>query len=188
MQASSLPEELLNEPYTYRDSGLRPEYKIQRPFFLFSAFEGGGASCIVGSSRISVSEGQSYSLAIPLEKCVSRFSVVSVYDTYGLRITYEFLKHLYFQKRYRSSWLVTYLRGSLAILDLGTLDSTHENADVMHWCSLLLSRLSELDSKQPRPIEQVTSSSVLPIEMLALITNSVRLSKNVAREVISQRC
>lgn len=187
MHSIGLPEELSNEPYTYNDSGLRPEYKIRRPFFHFTALEGGGAVCVVGSTRICVDGGQSYTLAIPLEKSVSRFSVVSVYDTYGLAVTYEFLKYLYLQKCYHSGWLVTYLRGSLAQLDPGTLASI-ETCDPLQLSAQLLSRLVEIESKQPRSAEQVTTPPALPLEMLALITNSVRLSKDLTREVLAQRC
>lgn len=82
-----IPEELLNEPYTYDDNGLRPEIRqVGRSKFRFEIADSGTPTCIVGRQLITrVESPRRRYHAMPSKRRTS-VSVINVYDAYGLDI------------------------------------------------------------------------------------------------------
>lgn len=184
-----LPEELFNEPYSHNDNGDRPEMKVYRPRFLFETHPRDGYICLIGRRELK-REGRDafwYAKTDEPKKGCCVHSVVNIYDTYGLSIAYAFLQHLYYHKNWKTEWLAGYLRGSLAVLDSGALDTGRESNDVLYLSSLLMLQLTVLDSRQSRTTDETTVAPELPIEILARIINSTRISHRLTAEVMSYR-
>lgn len=187
----ALPEELKNEPFTFEDSGYRPEVTSRRDIFEFDA---GTAtrrpSCKVGHKRIH-GEFNHARDKIP-EKSTTNISVATVYDTYGLAIAYSYLKRLYGLSRY-SEWILVYLRGS--VLALGMEEElprlrTRPSDHILYLCVFLCVELGKLDAAQPKMIgslEEVPEGT-LPADVLSLIIGSQRVSKEIASDVQRERC
>lgn len=182
----ALPAELLNEPYSYADNGDRPERKIFRSTFIFVAYPCGAASCSIGQDEVDTPSPE-YTVGPHPKKDSSCFSVVDVYDTYGLDITLAYLDWLQSDRNKPNTvWLATYLRGSLAVLDLDSL-KTEMSTDVAHLSGRMESALVSHDREQPRCLESISNPPELPLEILARIINSTRISKALATAVRSVR-
>ena len=180
----SLPSELYNEPFSYEDNNLRPEIIVKRPSFNFLITDIGehiDPCCLVGYTLYRKNSGM-YAGRVP-QKNTSYFSVVSVYDTYGLEITCSYLEYLKTVK-YRESptWTEMYLECSIIMFnpgwkireDRGTLDS------VCGLCCYILSELKRLDSLLPRSLSWPSDISLtLPIEIVSKIIASNRVSKKI---------
>ena len=129
--AVALPAELLNEPYSYDDNGDRPEKKIFRSDFIFITYPCGAASCSIGQDEVDT-PGPEYVIGSRPKKRSSYFSIVNIYDTYGLDITLSYLDWLQSDRNKPGTvWLATYLRGSLAVLDPVSL-KIETSVDVSH--------------------------------------------------------
>lgn len=180
----ALPEELYNEPFSHLDNGDRPDIGTRRPFF-FQVREDGSTRCFVGSRTLHSPDYNVHPPSIP-EKDSCNTSVVDVYHSYGLEVTYSFLRHLYYHKNYpRVNWLAAYLLGSLCVLEPDTEED--ESTDVLHLSSLLMMRLVALDMEQPRALGELISAPELPDTILAKIINSERISKSLTSVVLSLR-
>lgn len=228
----TLHHDLANEPYTSEDTGYRPELKVKRPFFSFKIDKHSIATCSVNNKTII--SNRVYTNNIPYKSCTN-ISVVNVYDTYGLDMTYSFLYYVY-HNRYSvvdgivyQDWLKVYLGGSLIILqpdfvDYYTNDRTFD-ASVLYMCTLLMTHFITMETNQAKlnhPIENphgisvlkhslgvfqnenfsslrpgasteefpnIVSSNientthVLPLEIIAKITNSGRISKKICNSI-----
>jgi hypothetical protein len=123
-----------------------------------------------------------------MEKCTNYFSIVNIYDTYGLEITRLFLHHLLANKRQKeANWLACYLLGSLIVLNREAQDMDRSEYDVENLSSILWSELVALDSQQPVASEPLLLAPPLPIELIAKIVNSARISKSLSSIVLSIR-
>ena len=190
-----LPEELLNEPWTFDDTGLRLELKSRRPKFLFKIDEEGVASCIVGTSYIGDQDlgGLPDNFDGARMKRTSNISVLSVYSNYGLDITYEYLWYLYHNKhpRLAVAWLTTYLASSLDEI-LGperALSFRHKLSDTspyhaIYLCSEIMRLLEQRDNREPKLVSDLTDvpEGTLPADLLARVIGSARISKELALE------
>lgn len=162
-----LPLELLNEPYAMVDNGFRPEIVVRRSNFYFDTGR--------------------YMGGLALQKKSTRVSVLNIYDTYGLNITLSFLKYIWEEKRepvYRWRWLHAYVAESCAALGYSPIELPN-NYEAM--ILLVVRHLVRLDEKYPKVIESDVTIS-LPLELVARITGSERLSKAVSKEVWRLRC
>lgn len=139
------PDELLNEPFSDTDNGLRPELIVSRPSFHFCIAPDGcppGLRCLVGHSVLSREDTR----AAP-KKSDSFCSVLSVYDTYGLDITLEYLRYLEYVKAFESAdWTELYLIGSLKLMGVVPVTSRIFTANVQVLCRQLRGELEKLDS------------------------------------------
>ena len=182
-----LPKELYNEPFSFYDNGFRPEIVTVRSRFLFQIINSVPV-CTVGSFKIKGSVSQ---VSTPQAKSRSIVSVLSVYDTYGLEVTYAYLKHLYGHKYNQDapSWLATYLEGSLvAIMPSYEIATEDEPTAVLYYSLLIFTELQRIDREKFRPLRSLEPSSVLPDEILARVIGSKRVSKDLAAAVASDRC
>lgn len=182
MTSSLLPLELLNEPIAAVDNHYRPERKISRHRFAFCAPHNAKYSCRVCNS--SFESLLSDSTEESLQKWTSEYSILNVYDTYGMDITLLFIQHVRTLSLQHSQKVAYYLRGSLHALQkvtgCGLSVGLVLQSDL---CDSILEQLTLLDRAQPKAIEPITSAPDLPIEVLVLMINSVRVSKQLAREV-----
>lgn len=199
-----LPVELYNEPYSFFDTKKRPEITVRRSRFLFEVGPSAVYMTVHGVNRSGATR-QVPVANLPAKKRTN-ISVITVYDTYGLEITYAYLRFLYLYKyaAIAPEWLEYYLVASLAVLQpealsekviAGTVGSEHS---VLYYASRLMLELTNLDSKQPRMIGELVAPApvpkgeepppVFPKEVLSKITGSERLSKSVAEATRSARC
>lgn len=174
------------------DDGYRVEIVERRSPFLFEIEQD---SCSVTHS------GVVYRLAhepasIRLEsmwKPRSNVSILAVYDTYGLDVALLFLSYLVrrIERKQNPEWLQGYLRACLSIMR-GCPESC------IFVCSLTnahgLAReieleLRALDEKQPRGSGELDVNVMLqlPLELLARIINSTRVSKAIRVAVLALR-
>lgn len=174
------------------DDGYRVEIVRQRELFLFEIDRD---SCSVTYSGIV------YRLAhepasIRLEsmwKPRSNVSILAVYDTYGLDVALLFLCYLVkrIECRQNPEWLQAYLEACLGVI----------RGDLMG-CALVCSpgmarglaseiewELRTLDKMQPRGLGEldVAVMNQLPLELLARIINSTRVSKAIRIAVLALR-
>jgi hypothetical protein len=186
-----LPNELINEPYSYIDTGERPDIIVSRLPFLFNISKDRVASVHNGSERrIECSSSLASRYYVTPIKRKSNVSVITVYDTYGIEMVYTYIKHLYHHKYYSDhpSWLELYLRGSLAVIkpELFKVDSVDSVFDL---CHSLMKELVDYDSKQPKMLGQLHPITLnLSVDLLAKITRHARLCKEVREEVLMMRC
>ena len=115
-------------------------------------------------------------------------SVLTVYDTYGLAIALLFLDHLrflctnsVFKKEARA-----YLTGCLVAVgqDHHSRQARTEKPEAMF--QMIAERLGKMEEEQPQTIMsngEWTSSFVFPLEIVVMITDSLRLSKQVSQIV-----
>ena len=185
----SLHPDLVNEPYSTVDTGARPDVYSTRPFFHFYISDG-SVSAAVGQ--------QSFCHAgSALGKFFCDITVVDVYDTYGLEMAYSYCHHLYHSELSieHPEWLATYLTSSLAILQpqfareiYDKMSSRHMRTLSLLACSSLLAELVLLESTQPKLLHDIVQhTTLLPIDILAKICNSKRISKDIAAAVTKQR-
>ena len=183
-----LPIELLNEPFTLEDNSKRilNTSRVQREKFSFYLHTS-GIKFEIGQNAWSVD----VEINMLLSKRNTNVSVVTIYDEYGLTITYEFLKHLHAAKArhqfWNPAWISAYLDASLMVLrpdirlDLITISCLD---DIATKSAYLLTELTHLDSQQLRTTEQIVASPIsLPAEVLALITNNPTLNRSIADSV-----
>ena len=81
-----LHPDLVNEPFSYRDTGVRPEIIVQRPFYSFRIMSQSDdilAISSVDDTVIYVANGDNYGLP---QKASTTFSIVNAYDSYGLEV------------------------------------------------------------------------------------------------------
>lgn len=180
-----LPKELYNEPYSFHDNGLKPvmiamDPTSLRPRFSFAIDNYGTAICYVGKLLISESlQGVVTRGSLP-EKISSNFSVLSVYDAYGLDVAYAFLKYLYYQKYDNNSWLVVYLQGSLFMLQDDAPESQHTSEDVLYLSSQIMLELIQIDTEKKNPPESLAKTQPfpdIPKEFSQNMTENVRTVK-----------
>lgn len=187
-----LPIELLNQPFTLEDNGHRMlnTSRVQRASFSFE----------ITHKEVQFRVGDiSYSVTVEvnmlLAKTKSNISVITIYDQYGLSVTYEFLKHLHQVKGkhqfWNPAWLSAYLDASLLALnpelkvDLATISCLD---DIAVKSSYLLNELAHLDSLQLKMTEELQQADCnMPAEILALITNNPTLSKSIYDSVQQER-
>lgn len=185
--------ELLNEPYCYafEDNGERPEFTVGRPRFSLEIDED-TIFIRVGSLVIGVYDHYMPSyLALP-EKSGTNFSVLNVFDTYGLDVTYAFLNYIYTKKFYSNHqmWLVAYLAGSYFYITGTHLPGSmeEEGSSAYYFITSLLLQLVVREQKKFKLEYELKESGVLPPEIVGRIVGSERISKEVGREVRSTRC
>ena len=171
----TLPIELLSEPYTTRTSCNLAEIIIPRARFLFEITTN-YVSVTIGSCIVSLLYHPD-----PIEpsslpcKCTSNVSLLTVYDTYGIVIAREFLHYLYYvMKHGTGSWLDSYLYGCARVLDTKSTYSDLRRA------------LDALDIANNMPTVTITYMP-LPVEIVAKIVNSYRISNHLSSYVRSQR-
>ena len=193
-RTSNLPEELKNEPFAFRDTGRRMEVRVQRPRFLYYISDDGLAHCNVHGYLIEDEDAPIHDLAqLTVEKRESTVSALSVYDTYGLAIARQYLEYIYRNKylALAPEWLLVYLYGCLDELEEQEEFDWNTSPDhVLSICQQILDALTRLDENEPAlpsPLSDVPVGT-LPLDLLARTLGSIQLSRNIAREVMHQRC
>ncbi|CAH6420615.1 Hypothetical protein POVR2_LOCUS206 [uncultured virus] len=193
---NSIPIELLNEPFSFSDNCYRPEVIVPRERFHFEVTQHCSRVFIQDREVITCNRlSSSYSR---LEKRGTNVSILTVYDTYGLDIALKFLAHIsrqYAVDTDQSILLYTYLRGCERALGAKNyIDRDYIQAG--GWRASILesvvdgiaARLRLLDKKQPKAMDTEQEVSChMPIELVATMTQSLRISKAVSRLVIEQR-
>lgn len=199
IESVPVPIELLNEPFSWKDDGLRSQVisTVKRGRFLFMITENGALSTIDGRviARGTTKGGSGRSREQRLnkwdlpQKSGTNLSVISIYDMYGLEVACAFIKHIYFYKsdRDQPEWLETYLLGSLGVI-WPEATYGHVERSLVYLCTALILQLKLLDDAQPRMIGQLKEGSQLPPELLAKITGSTLLSKEITDVVNIGRC
>ena len=177
---NQLPLELANEPFsTDYDNGLRAEILVPRRRFLFEIRPGGELRAIVGTHIHSGKIRASY---LPVSKSYSNVSVLTVYDTYGLRVADLFLGHLLklASTHYELVKILVkiYLLGCCTSLDLD--DDSHQSVE--HIVQSISTELIRREKNQLVSSEPITWMP-LPIELCTVIINSLRVSKELAKSV-----
>lgn len=201
----SLPLELLNEPFTDDDNGLRVEIIVSRPLFRFE----------ISMPLTRVSIGTREVICVSAGRCpakrTSNVSIQTVYDTYGFAIMLLFLKHLRSLSEVDEKSVYAYIEGSAHALDLivetderdfvvdAILDElvrrqelaiglTRQERELVREVLSLMGRRRDcaLDEHDIESHPDLSSRS-LPLELVALITNSLRISKAVSTLVRARR-
>lgn len=175
---SDLPLELLNEPVTDNDNKYRVEMIVSRPRFVFSVWEG-GANVSVGGSVIQFTHNTDGAF----NKSTTNVSVLTIYDTYGLAITARFLKHISSGWFIQTEFYKLYLVGCTASLGL-PVPSDYKMVDETEMLANIYTELIRRDESSYR-ITLVPVS--LPLELVARIVCSVRISKAIAVIVRTNR-
>ncbi|CAH6419534.1 Hypothetical protein POVR2_LOCUS38 [uncultured virus] len=177
LQEVDLPLELYNEPYSWYDNEYRAEIVTLRDEFRYE-IRGSTATCSIRDGMI---EGEEQDYTTP-SKATSNVSVLTVYDTYGLQVTYAFLKNLYSRKYQQDApdWLMIYLEGSMMAIDPAYEESGYQGPySILYLCLLIYSELELIDRETFRPLDSLEPSSMLPTDIVARITGSERISKAV---------
>lgn len=199
----SIPPELANEPYARYDNGLRPELRDRKHFFHFHVESGLSIKitaildttefCLINPSKSRWRADQTR-----YEKAFTRHSVMDIYHVYGLDIACSYLYGLCHSAISETEpwWLFVYLVGSLAIVDpeharflfdkQKKLGKRPTRSSALAYAALLSSLLAlELETRSQAVIQPHTTA--LPVELLARIFDSVRISKVIARHVMYKR-
>ncbi|CAH6421581.1 Hypothetical protein POVR2_LOCUS401 [uncultured virus] len=183
----SLPEALLNEPFTNTDNGYRVEIIVPRRKFEFKISDV-RSTVLIGGERIG--SPLCHNTMRP-SKRTSHISVLTVYDTYGLAVAKKYIhKCMFLLPEGRDSWMSMYLMGSIVAVSyaLGISDSSNlMRGSVTQRCKTLLTLLSEHDKKSLCTSGPITGVHQLPLEVIALITGSLRISKAVSALVLLNR-
>ena len=214
LELAPVPYDLENEPYTSTDTGVRPDFQSERPYFNYTITDNSGVSIRVGHSVWNWHESvpDRSVLLLPSKRCCV-VSAVDVYGKYGLAITQAYLRRAYEHELACSHpwWFSVYCVASLFLVDrrragslLDKMISTpacHQLQVGLLACSALLSHFSVQDkldkdkwptmlaSSQVRA-ELLTSPHFVPSlnpEVLALICNSKRISRGISAHVLVQR-
>lgn len=194
-----LHPDLVNEPYTHYDTGVRADIPdSDRPFFLFKASLDGPCSCRVGQLHFdSPDQGRSCwrSNSRPdysKYKTSSTVSIIDVYDVYGLEVACSYLRAVYTSRLSleRQDWLSNYLLGSIAVLQpefASEFCGNHRmtiSVPPLTFVSILISLLVSLDAKQPRLAFPLTRhTTTLPPEVLGKIFRSKRICTAITAAV-----
>ncbi|CAH6421338.1 Hypothetical protein POVR2_LOCUS352 [uncultured virus] len=183
-----LPAELLNEPFAFegQHNGLKPEITTARPRFVMYITKK-STYYTIGSSEAEIYDRGS---RVP-QKNICNVSVLNVYDTYGLDVAYAFLHYICINKLYSNceSYLMTYLAGSLDHMTGSAMGYYSSDRDAEMFIDLCVARiLTELLRRQRliEPSYEIQSAS-LPIEIVAKIVNSLRISKQLSEHVLLSR-
>ncbi|CAH6419532.1 Hypothetical protein POVR2_LOCUS36 [uncultured virus] len=180
----SLPAGLENEPYSYEDSGARLEIVVKRPKFHFEVtYEEISVSVdgvIIATDKYGC---PNYDEELP-QKCTSNVSLLTIYDTCGLEAVHLFVGEVLL--RCRPTWAYVYLRGSYAALGLTHTEEIDTRTRWKGWeggisylYSLISAELTRRELGSVRLPYAIVPREV-PEEVLALITNSQRLSKSIS--------
>lgn len=163
--------ELLNEPYSYEPNDYRPELRVVRRHFTFG---------IGTDKRARMNRNE-----IRPTKAETNCSVLNIYDTYGLDVTYAFLDHIYHTKLYRAhpDWLLVYLESSFSHITGTSLPYIADPAhSAYRTITSILLELALIDDRTFKPDYELQPMSLLP-ELVARITMSRRVSKEVSMTV-----
>ena len=178
---------LLDEPVSDFDDGYRVEIVTPRALFLFKI---GQTSCSVAYRDIeySVMHAQVKTRPESMWKRTSNVSILTVYDTHGLDVTLLFLEYLV--KRceldLNSQWIQAYLYACLHIIQ-GNLCSCMigcSNENARRIASEIGRELRALDRDVSETGRLESAPCDLPVDVLAKIVNSVRVSKGVRAAVL----
>lgn len=183
-----LPLELLNEPFTNNDNGYRPEIIVPRRKF----------ECVIDRNTISVRVSgklvysiENYGSIVPI-KWRSNLSIPTIYDTYGLQIALSFIQHLV-DGMHKLSHVHAYLYGCLNVLGLKAKQRHQSMNDIAKLIANHLVNLDkhnvvhELSSRASCLSLHSNSRLCMPLELVARLTNSLRISKSVSELVLSNR-
>lgn len=197
---TSLPPELLNEPFTDNDNGLRAEIIVSRPLFLFEIspplvaveIAGGNVVCVPANRR-------------PV-KWRSNVSIQTVHDTYGLAITLLFMRRLHSLRDKDDRLVYAYLEGSAHALGLMvemdvvdvildelvrrqklSMGITREEMSLVSEVRSLMGGRETQESEWTLEARPDLTPLSLPVEIVALITNSLRISNEVSTLVRLKR-
>lgn len=168
----ALPSEL-SMPFSL-DSDHVPEIIVPRQVFQFY-ISSNRSYCLVGYTLYSAEQAKKGRNS---EEGKSFFSVVSVHDTYGLKIAGSYLEHLKRMSKTLSE-IELYLECSLTVLGLTIVSPRLGTGDrVSTLCARLLLELKRIEEQQPKMVGQLERVNVeLPLEILAKIIRSNRVSK-----------
>ncbi|CAH6421584.1 Hypothetical protein POVR2_LOCUS402 [uncultured virus] len=183
----ALPEALLNEPFTDNDNGYRVEIIVPRRRFEFKISQN-GSTVFVGGEYISYDRFE-YDTIKPRES-TTNISVLTVYDTCGLAIANKYIDRCKtLLPVSRDSSMKTYLTGSIvAVAHALRLDSsTFVDGTVIGKCEILMSLLEQLEERSLAGASSIVEVHQLPIEVVALITGSLRISKAISALVLMKR-
>jgi RNA recognition motif-containing protein len=200
-QLTTVSKELENEPYAIKDSGYRPVLRIRKKLFKFEIHPKYGKAYTTVDSYpefISIISTIDTEENYP-DKLITNYSVIDVYENYGLEITYSYLKYIYYNPISIKfpDWLLAYLEGSLLVLDPnyvpGLIITGEGDTDIhifnLYLSSLLLSKLMSIDNNESKiPLSVSTVIKKIPHEILSKITKSKRLSKDLANIARYDRC
>ncbi|CAH6420684.1 Hypothetical protein POVR2_LOCUS223, partial [uncultured virus] len=127
-------------------------------------------------------------------KSKSNYSILNVYDAYGLDVACSYVSYLYYTKFYGvvDTWLLLYLRGSFMHMtgrDL-YLNHTETRVEVLLLASAILLELVALDSSKFKlHYELETLADIhLPSEVLSRIVPSERLCNAITACVRHEKC
>ncbi|CAH6419875.1 Hypothetical protein POVR2_LOCUS110 [uncultured virus] len=165
MNSTLLPLELLNEPFVLVDNGLRAELIEKRLKFNWSIPD----------------------MVTDIAKTTSNVSILNVYNTYGLQIAIEYVKYLlYISTEEIESWISSYIEDSY--LHLG-LKHSWSTKTVAQYSISIIKELRRLDSKNVYGLPTDACCN-MPVELVARMIPSVRLSKRVTEQVwlLRARC
>ncbi|CAH6419535.1 Hypothetical protein POVR2_LOCUS39 [uncultured virus] len=212
----SLPEELLNEPYVNKENARRVlKHYTRRPYFLFYMCYLHSSQhsrntvrkhfityCWVGNTYFQ-KQGQYNRQHGREPRYTTQVSILDIYDLYGLEITYSFLHRIFnvlpknrgydgYDSYEEWEPLMLYLAGSLALIRPEFVKSniswsrSKETASL--FCTYLLAELVSLDNTQPRLVQPLQESSILPHDILARIIQDERVSKSISRTLQFRKC
>lgn len=181
---SSLPLELQNEPFSYFDNQYRVEIVVSRPLFSFTITTE-NARVVVGGMHVTSRLCASSSLTLPT-KCSSNVSVLTVFDTYGLEITEAYLEYLSSLDSRYSDWVEVYLVGSIWTMVEEQCRPSLIAGTIKQMCDTIVQELRGIEAQKSKLSYSLVPWSLLP-EIVALITQSLRISKEVSRYVIERR-
>ncbi|CAH6420647.1 Hypothetical protein POVR2_LOCUS214 [uncultured virus] len=193
--ASDSPSEEIvapKKPVEKQTAGLLEVYS-DRPFFRYSCSER-STNCSYGDLSVNCKVENK-------QQVVTYISALDVYDRYGLVVCSAYLHALYsavVAGSYSGCSLLAYVSMSMAGLDMegaqyylpeaSEVDPQPLPSRLSECCLTFLSLLSDYDKKQPRlasEIQQVTIE--LPVEVLAMICRSRRVSKRIGQHFLSLR-
>ncbi|CAH6419554.1 Hypothetical protein POVR2_LOCUS59 [uncultured virus] len=192
----TLPLELLNEPYAYlfEDNDYRPELVVVRPRFLFEIVKSLQQVRVSIGGRVVTHEYFVYEeTEVTLSKVSSKCSILNVYDTYGLDLTYAFINYIYHNKFYQahSSLLIAYVEGSYVHIfghHSGMVSRDDRSRIALHIRLILVELLSRENNKSKLDYELQGGMATLPLDLLGRILPSERISKQLRTEVRSNAC
>lgn len=183
-------EGLMNEPVDASDDGHRVEIVEPRSPFLFEIEQ---ISCSVTYRDVvyRVVHARVKTRPESMWKTTSNVSILTVYDTYGLDVALAFLGYLVKCCEYdlNGLWIQAYLYACLHIIrgDLSScaIGCSIENARKL--ASNIELELRRLDGDASTVQRLESAPCDLPIEVLAKIINSVRVSKGIRAAVLAMR-
>lgn len=178
------------EPVEKSPAGLIEVYS-DRPFFRYCTSET-STFCSYGDFAVSCKTDNK-------QEVLTYTSILDVYDRYGLSVCSAYLKSLYnavIAGSYSARSFLLYVCMSLAGLDIEEARSysqqlqqkTSLSSVVNDCCLTFMVLLEDYDEKQPRLLTELQEATQeLPVEVLALIFRSRRISKTIGHCFISLR-